>query len=230
MAITNFPPLELADEHGLLAIGGDLEVDSLILAYKKGIFPWPINKDFPLAWFTPDPRGILFTDELKLSRTVQKTMRHCPYTITYNQAFRDVILACQKIHAQRQKTDTWITKEIVEAYHRLHQAGYAYSVEVWNSAQQLVGGLYGVVMGSYVSGESMFYLAPNASKVALITLVKELGENQVPWIDTQMVTPVVGTLGGREVSRKQFTALLRESLKDESPAFLRPSLALKDEE
>jgi leucyl/phenylalanyl-tRNA---protein transferase len=224
MAITNFPPIDLADEHGLLAVGGDLEVDSLLLAYKKGVFPWPINKDFPLAWFSPDPRGLFFTDELTVSRSLAKVIRHCPYTITYNQAFEAVIKSCQQIHRVRQQTETWITEEIVEAYIRLHRAGHAYSVEVWNSEGVLVGGLYGVLLGSYISGESMFYLAPNASKLALVTLIRDLAENQIPWIDTQMVTPVVGALGGREVPRKQFIALLNEALKDSAPAFLRPGI------
>jgi leucyl/phenylalanyl-tRNA---protein transferase len=224
MPISNFPPIELADEHGLLAVGGDLEVASLLLAYKRGIFPWPINEDYPLAWFSPDPRGIIYTRDFYLSRTMKKTLRHAPYTVSYNTAFDQIIQACRATHERKQSGQTWITQEICSAYSSLHRAGHAYSVEVFDQNQKLVGGLYGVCLGGYVSGESMFYHSPNASKIALATLLIDLKENEIPWIDTQMVTPVVGSMGGVEIPRSLFLNQLKEVLKIETPSFLRKSL------
>lgn len=224
MPITNFPPLHLADEYGLLAVGGDLEVASLLLAYKRGIFPWPINRDYPLAWFSPDPRGVLYVHKLHLSRSLKKLIRHCPYTFSYNQDFEGVIKSCQQVHKLRHQGETWITPEIVEGYINLHKAGHAYSVEVWNNNQELVGGLYGVTLGHFISGESMFYRAPNASKLALAHLLIDLKENEIPWIDTQMVTPVVASMGGEEIPRRNFVEELKAALNGEAISFLRPTV------
>jgi leucyl/phenylalanyl-tRNA---protein transferase len=220
MPISNFPPIDLADEHGLLAVGGDLDVASLLLAYKRGIFPWPINEDYPLAWFSPDPRGVIYTQDLHLSRSMKKTLKHSPYTVTYNSAFDQVIQACRETHERKQNGQTWITQDICKAYSLLHLAGHAYSVEVYDSKDRLVGGVYGVTLGGYISGESMFYRSPNASKIALATLLMDLKDNEIPWMDTQMVTPVVGSMGGVEISRALFLAQLKEVLKIESPRFL----------
>lgn len=224
MPISNFPPIELADEHGLLAVGGDLEVASLLLAYKRGIFPWPINEDYPLAWFSPDPRGVIYTQNFHLSRSMKKVLRHSPYTVTYNRNFDQVILACRETHEKKQHGQTWITLEICHAYSQLHRAGHAYSVEVYDNQDKLVGGLYGVTLGGYISGESMFYRSANASKIALATLLMDCKENDIPWIDTQMVTPVVGSMGGVEINRSLFLNQLKEVLKLETPRFLHPGI------
>ncbi len=211
MAIQAFPPVENADEHGLLAIGGDLEVDSLLLAYTQGIFPWPINAEYPLAWFSPNPRGILYTEKLHISKSLRKFLKKEKYSVTFNRQFEAVIKNCA-IVKRNDQSGTWITNEIIEAYIELHKNGFAYSVEVINHAGKLVGGLYGVNINKYFSGESMFHLEENASKVALISLVKKLIEMKIPYLDTQMVTPVVESLGGEEISREIFLKYLNISL------------------
>lgn len=211
MAINKFPPVQSADESGLLAIGGDLEIPSLLLAYNSGIFPWPISRQYPLAWFSPNPRGILFCDNLHISNSLKKFMKKNPYTVTFNQAFERVILACATVKNRKGQKGTWITDEIIHAYIHLHLHGNAYSVEVWDG-DELVGGLYGVWINQFVCGESMFYRKKNASKVALVILIQHLQANGINWLDTQMVTPVVESLGGIELPRIKFLKLLKESL------------------
>ncbi|MCK6595154.1 MAG: leucyl/phenylalanyl-tRNA--protein transferase [Bacteriovoracaceae bacterium] len=213
MAIEAFPPLETADEHGLLALGGDLEPDSLILAYTQGIFPWPINDEYPLAWFSPDPRGVLYTEELHISKSLKKFLRKNPFQITFNQQFEAVIKNCA-LQKRLGQESTWITDELMEAYIQFHRLGFAYSVEVLNQDQKLVGGLYGVNINKYFSGESMFHLEDNASKVALIALVSKLREFEIPYLDTQMVTPIIKSMGGREISRNLFLQFLSKSLQN----------------
>ncbi len=212
MAILDFPPVEQADDHGLLALGGDLEVDSLLLAYSRGIFPWPINDDYPLAWFSPDPRGVLITEELHISKSLKKILKKSQYDIFFNSQFEAVIKNCA-LQKRKDQESTWITEEIIEAYIELHKSGFAYSVEVVNQNGKLVGGLYGVNINMYFSGESMFHLESNASKIALVALVSKLAELKVPYLDTQMVTPVVESLGGKTISRKKFLEYLTISLK-----------------
>lgn len=212
MAIVDFPPLDQADEHGLLAIGGDLEISSLLLAYSRGIFPWPINKDFPLAWFSPDPRGILRYENLYSSNSFKKFLKNSTYEVTFNQDFEGVIKGCSSSRNRKDQVGTWITDEIISAYQKFHLSGHAYSVEVWNERKELTAGLYGVVIGQYVSGESMFYLESNTSKLALYSLMKRLHENEIEWLDTQMVTPVIENMGGEEVSRDEFIKMLKASI------------------
>lgn len=208
MTIIAFPPVEEADENGLLAFGGDLEVASLQLAYSNGIFPWPISSNYPLAWFSPDPRGILHFDDLHVSRSLKKAIRAKPWQVTFNQRFNDVIYHCAQFHsANPHQQGTWITQDIIDAYVQFHRAGHAYSVEVWLE-QELVGGLYGVRIGQAVSGESMFHYESNASKIAVLALMKYLSLNQIHWLDTQMVTPVMATLGAKEIDRADFLELL----------------------
>ena len=211
MAIEAFPPIESADEHGLLALGGDLEPESLILAYTNGIFPWPINDEYPLAWFSPDPRGILYTEELHIATSLKKFLRKNPFQVTFNQQFEAVIKNCALQKRQGQES-TWITDELMEAYIQFHKLGFAYSVEVLNQDQKLVGGLYGVNINKYFSGESMFHLEDNASKVALIALVSKLRDFEIPYLDTQMVTPVIKSMGGTEIPRELFLKYLSKSL------------------
>jgi leucyl/phenylalanyl-tRNA--protein transferase len=210
MAIVDFPPVEKADEHGLLALGGDLEIESLLLAYTKGIFPWPISEEYPLAWFSPNPRGILFYDKLHLSKSLRKFLKHNPYEIKFNTNFESVILNCARVKRDQQES-TWITDDIVTAYIELYRAGFAYSVETFLD-DRLVGGLYGVCINNFFSGESMFHTEDNASKVALVSLMYTLHQREIDWIDTQMVTPVVKALGGIEVEREIYLKMLSKSL------------------
>ncbi|HXH30455.1 MAG TPA: leucyl/phenylalanyl-tRNA--protein transferase [Bacteriovoracaceae bacterium] len=201
-----FPDVETATDDGLVAVGGDLEVDTLQEAYKRGIFPWPISLDFPLAWFSPDPRGVLRFDDLHLSRSFQKFLSRHPFEVTFNQNFSEVIRSCARVERKGQP-GTWITPEIVTGYEKLFLSEQAFSVEVWKGAE-LVAGLYGVSMGDFCSGESMFTKEDNASKLALYQLVKTLKKNGVSWLDTQMVTPVVEQFGGKFMPRRDFTALV----------------------
>ena len=206
MAVDCFPPLEYADEQGLLAIGGDLEVSSLLQAYSQGIFPWPVSRELPLAWFSPDPRGILFYKDLVVSRSLRKKLRKNEFKISFNKNFEKVIENC----AYANRNETWITSPIIHAYCRLFQYGYAYSVEVADSAGELVGGLYGVCYGRFISGESMFYYKSNASKIALVKLMEHLHGRGIHWLDTQMITPVVASLGGVGIPRKKYLQYLDE--------------------
>jgi leucyl/phenylalanyl-tRNA--protein transferase len=201
-----FPPVETATEDGLVAIGGDLEVDTIITAYRQGIFPWPISLDFPLAWFSPDPRGILMIEDLHLSKSFAKFLKKNPYRVTFNQAFDEVITQCARTYRKNQPS-TWITPDIIQGYVKLFEQELAYSVEVWEN-EELVAGLYGVCMGDFVSGESMFTKKDNASKYALYALLTRLKVKGILWLDTQMVTPVVEGFGGKYISRPEFLEML----------------------
>ena len=201
-----FPPIETATEDGLVAIGGDLEVDTLITAYQQGIFPWPISLEHPLAWFSPNPRGILELSELHLSKSFSKFLKKNPYQVTFNQSFSEVINQCAQTYRKDQHS-TWITPYIIEGYEKLFKQELAYSVEVWEGTE-LVAGLYGVCMGDFVSGESMFTKEDNASKYALYSLILRLKDKGIQWLDTQMVTPVVEGFGGKYISRPEFLQML----------------------
>lgn len=210
MAILAFPPLEQADENGLLAFGGDLEASSLRLAYSQGIFPWPIGKRYPLAWFSPDPRGILQQSDLHLSRSLKKILKKLPWRITFNRQFSEVILNCAETPNRTPlegQHGTWITPQIIDAYIDFFHAGHAFSVEVWLH-EELVGGLYGVRVGKAVCGESMFHNHDNASKVALVALMHHLNSHDIDFLDTQMVTSVVASMGGIEIPRVEFISRL----------------------
>lgn len=211
MAIVDFPPLEQADEHGLLALGGDLELESLLLAYTRGIFPWPISEEYPLAWFSPDPRGILAFDKLHLSKSLRKFLKKNPFEIRFNTNFEAVIRKCAQV-PRSDNQGTWITQDIIDGYINLHRHGFAYCVETYLD-DNLVGGVYGVCINRFYSGESMFYTADNASKVALIALLYQLKQKDIGWIDTQMVTPVVESLGGVEITRETYLKMLEVSIK-----------------
>ncbi|MEC7181582.1 MAG: leucyl/phenylalanyl-tRNA--protein transferase [Bdellovibrionota bacterium] len=211
MAILSFPPVHKANEEGLLAVGGDLEVPSLLLAYSEGIFPWPISSHYPLAWFSPDPRGVLKFEDLHISRSLKKLIKQNKYDVTYNTQFEDVIQNCSQINNRKGQTGTWITNEIMMAYTDLFYAGQAYSVEVKNKNGELKGGLYGVHINKFVSGESMFFKDPNTSKIALVELMLHLNKNNISFLDTQMLTPVIENLGGKAVPRTTFMEMLKES-------------------
>jgi leucyl/phenylalanyl-tRNA--protein transferase len=196
-----FPPVEraLKSPNGLLCAGADLSVARLLAAYRKGIFPW-YSGDEPILWWSPDPRMVLFTDELKVSRSLAKSIRNKGYEVRVDTDFAGVIDACA---ALREEDGTWIGEDMRRAYQRLHREGHAHSFETWLDGR-LVGGLYGVAIGRMFYGESMFSIATDASKVALATLVRELAGRGFPLVDCQQRTPLLAAMGGREIPRRSF--------------------------
>jgi len=205
-----FPPPNLANDDGLLAVGGDLHPDRLLLAYKSGIFPWYSDED-PILWWSPDPRLVLYPKELKVSRSLARTMRKDRFKITMDSHFKQVIESCAQTRS-RIGEGTWITKEMIEAYCRLHELGYAHSVETWCEGQ-IVGGLYGVSLGRCYFGESMFSTVSDASKVALVHLRNFLNNQDFNMIDCQVPTDHLVSMGAREISRHDFLRQLDQSLK-----------------
>ena len=200
-----FPPAEYASPEGILAIGGDLSPERLLLAYRNGIFPW-FEDDEPILWWCPPERMVLFLDELKVSKSMRNILNRDIFRVTWDTAFKDVIALCRDIKRDGQR-GTWITTEMTEAYCRLHELGYARSVEVWQG-EELVGGLYGVDMGHVFCGESMFSLAPNASKVAFIALARHLREKNYKLLDCQVHNDHLETLGAREIPRREFLKII----------------------
>ncbi|MDW8189536.1 MAG: leucyl/phenylalanyl-tRNA--protein transferase [Pseudobdellovibrionaceae bacterium] len=197
-----FRPWE-ADESGLVAVGGVWDSDFIYAAYLRGCFPWPVE-GLPILWFSPNPRGILELSHFHVGRTLRKILKNHPWTVTYNNAFPKVMELCRDIHHRRQGS-TWILPEMIRPYTELWERGKALSVELWNHQGDLVGGIYGVLTPRYFSAESMFYLEPNASKVALYLLMQHLHDRyQMVWLDIQMLTPVTQSLGGQWISRAQF--------------------------
>jgi leucyl/phenylalanyl-tRNA--protein transferase len=205
-----FPPPHLADENGLLAVGGDLEPERLLLAYKTGIFPWYSEED-PILWWSPDPRLVLFPQKINISRTLRKIIKKDQFKITLNQCFEDVIRSCADIRAVKGE-DTWILDEMQSAYIELHKKGFAHSVEAWMDGK-LVGGLYGVSIGKTFFGESMFSKVSNASKVAFTKFVSFLRDNSFDIIDCQVKTDHLITLGAEEIFRTDFLDIIGESTK-----------------
>jgi leucyl/phenylalanyl-tRNA--protein transferase len=204
-----FPPVHLATEEGLLAVGGDLSPERLILAYKSGIFPW-YNPGDPILWWSPDPRLVLFPNELHISRSLRRILRKGIFQVTFNTRFREVIAACAGAHRPTGE-GTWITAEMESAYCRLNDMGFAHSVEAWKEGR-LVGGLYGVALGRCFFGESMFTTVSNASKVAFVTLVKRLQSLDFNIIDCQVHTRHLESLGARDIPRKEFIRRIQAGL------------------
>ena len=204
----NFPPLELAlrEPNGLLCAGGDLTPQRLVQAYLNGIFPW-YSPGEPILWWSPDPRMVLFPAEFHLSRSLRKTLRNCNYRVRLDTGFKAVIQACART-PRRDQPGTWITPEIQAAYCKLHELGYAHSVETWVD-EKLVGGLYGIAIGKMFYGESMFAHTTDASKIAIAHLVRFLEEKGFGMIDCQMNTPHLSSLGAREIPRRHFIDRLR---------------------
>lgn len=198
-----FPPVSLASKEGILAIGGDLSTERLILAYKSGIFPWFDNEE-PILWWSPDPRFVLFPDQLKVSKSMKQVLKNCDFEITINTDFKSVIEHCSKIKRDGQQ-GTWITENMKTAYLKLHELGYAISVETWHNGK-LVGGLYGVDVGNGLfCGESMFSLESNASKAAFITFIQNSDYNL---IDCQVYTNHLASLGAKDIPRETFMKFL----------------------
>ena len=202
---TRFPPLDsaLSEPNGLLAIGGDLTSNRIIEAYKQGIFPW-YNEGEPILWWYPKPRAILQFKDLYINKTLRKQLKKSPYRVSINTNFTHVISLCA--NAPFRADETWITKEMLLAYTRLHEEGYAHSIEVWLN-DQLVGGLYGIAINGYFSGESMFYTQPNASKFALVALCELLASEGVSFVDCQIMNPFLASMGCKEVALTEFQQL-----------------------
>jgi len=220
-----FPPLAraLAEPNGLLAAGGDLAPARILAAYRNGIFPWFSAGD-PILWWSPDPRMVLYPGELKISRSLAKTLRHTDYTVRLDTAFEQVIAACA-ITPRGGQSGTWIVPEMQAAYCRLHAAGYAHSVETWR-AGKLIGGLYGIAIGGAFFGESMFSRATDASKIALAHLCKHLISRGFGIIDCQMETSHLASLGARPIARNKFIARVAELVDGGDPPGRWPANAI----
>ena len=202
-----FPPVSNAGKEGIVAVGGDLSIERLQLAYKSGIFPW-FEGGEPILWWSPNPRMVLFLDELVISKSMRNILNRNSFTVSFNKNFRDVIAHCQKAKRSGQN-GTWITNDMIEAYVKLHEIGIAKSVEVFQNGA-LVGGLYGIDLGHVYCGESMFSLVSNASKIAFIALVENLKKENYKLVDCQVYNPHLESLGCREIQREEFLAILKK--------------------
>jgi leucyl/phenylalanyl-tRNA--protein transferase len=200
-----FPPVEMA-HRGLVAVGGDLSVRRLLLAYRSGIFPWSVD---PITWWSPDPRAVFNLDAIHVPRSLRRTLRSGRFVFTQDQAFFQVIQACAE--APRRQDDTWITDEIIFSYGQLHRQGHAHSFECWMDGA-LVGGLYGVAIGGFFAGESMFHRVPDASKACVVELATHLKIRGYTLFDTQMVTDTTQLLGAREIPRAEYIRRLNLAL------------------
>ncbi|MEN8124902.1 MAG: leucyl/phenylalanyl-tRNA--protein transferase [Bacteroidota bacterium] len=201
-----FPDVETASTEGIVAIGGDLSPERLILAYKSGIFPW-YNEGEPIIWYSPNSRMVLYPEHLKISKSMQQVLRKGDFKITYNQNFEEVIHQCKNIY-RKDQGGTWITNSMEDSYINLHKMGMAKSVEVWQN-NELVGGLYGVDLGNIFCGESMFSKVSNMSKVAFIHLAKKLEKDNYKLIDCQVYNAHLASLGAVEIPRKDFIEILQ---------------------
>ncbi len=204
-----FPHPKYAEPNGLLAIGGDLRVERLLLAYRNGIFPWFSGED-PILWFSPDPRLVLIPDQFKLSSSLRKVIKSNTFEVRFDTCFPQVIVNCAKTERKGQD-GTWITSDMIEAYIKLHREGYAHSVETFHE-DRLVGGLYGVSLGGAFFGESMFHIMSNASKVALYHLVERLRSWDFDLIDSQVPTEYLKSFGAKEIDRDPFLKMLKQAL------------------
>lgn len=205
---SNFPDPRQADSEGIVAIGGDLSVTTLLTAYSQGIFPW-YNDQQPILWWSPDPRFVMHPSDIKVAKSMRSYFNKKKYRLSMDAAFEKVIFGCQQRMADQDSGGTWITADMYGAYVALHKAGYAHSVEVWDD-EELVGGLYGVAIGKVFFGESMFTLKSNASKMAYIQLCKELLKRDYQLIDCQQETGHLGTLGAKAIPRNTFLDRLEQ--------------------
>ena len=202
----SFPDPRNATAEGLVAIGGDLSVPRLLTAYRIGIFPWTVK---PVTWWSPDPRAIFELDRFHVSKSLAKVIRQGVFQITINRAFREVMAGCAE--PAKGRRDTWVTEEFIEAYTRLHQKGHAHSLECWRDGR-LTGGIYGVALGGFFAGESMFHRESNASKVALFHLVQHLRERNFALFDIQMLTPITRQLGAIAIPRAEYLRRLKTAV------------------
>ncbi|MDG1804137.1 leucyl/phenylalanyl-tRNA--protein transferase [Flavicella sp.] len=206
----NFPDIHEVTEEGILALGGDLKPERLLKAYQNGIFPW-YSEGEPIIWYCPDPRMVLFFDQLKISKSMRSVLKKDRFKITYNQNFEQVIANCKTID-RNDGLGTWITNDMQAAYIELHKMGIAKSVEVWQN-DELVGGLYGIDLGNIFCGESMFSKVSNASKTAFIHLAQKLEKENYQFLDCQVYNDHLASLGAEEISRETFLHLLKTSKK-----------------
>jgi leucyl/phenylalanyl-tRNA---protein transferase len=212
---TPFPSLEqaLTEPNGLIAIGGDLTAERILAAYKRGIFPW-FSPEEPILWWSPNPRMVLFPEQVKIGRSLRKVIQQQPFEIRINTAFPDVISACSQT-ARPGQQGTWISTEMIDAYCELHSLGYAHSVEAWQD-NTLVGSCYGIKIGRMFYGESMFHHVSNASKVAFAHMVEWLNTQQVGMIDCQMHTPLLESFGAYEIPRDHFIKRLSDLVQNDA--------------
>ena len=203
---SEFPSPESADERGFVCAGGELTVDRLLRAYRSGLFPWSVR---PVTWWSPDPRGVFEFDRIHIGRSLARALRQKPYEVTFDRAFTAVVRACASV--PRKGDDTWIRAEFIDAYESMHRAGWAHSCECWQG-DRLVGGVYGVAIGGFFAGESMFHHADDASKIALISLLKHVQRQGFRLFDTQMLTSTTRALGALEISRQEYLRRLPEAV------------------
>lgn len=201
-----FPPVEEASYEGILAIGGDLSAQRLLLAYRNGIFPW-FNPEEPILWWSPSERMVVVPSLYKISKSIRNLLNQNTFKVTFNQDFRAVITNCQQVE-RKDQCSTWITNDLIEAYVKLHEMGLAQSIEVWQN-DELVGGLYGVDLGHVFCGESMFSKVSNASKIAFVSLINHLKENNYKLLDCQVHNDHLEKLGAFEISRETFMKVLK---------------------
>ncbi|GAA4035412.1 leucyl/phenylalanyl-tRNA--protein transferase [Flavobacterium cheonhonense] len=201
-----FPPVDEATYEGILAIGGDLSTERLLLAYRNGIFPW-FNEEEPILWWSPPERMVVVPQLYKVSKSIRNLLNRQQFDVTFNQDFRSVIRNCQQI-ARKGQDGTWITQDIIDSYTKLHELGHVQSVEVWQNGE-LVGGLYGVDLGHVFCGESMFSKVSNASKIAFVTLVQYLKDHNYKLLDCQIHNEYLEQLGAFEISRETFIKVLK---------------------
>ena len=218
---TAFPGLEAAldEPEGLLAVGGDLSSERLLTAYERGIFPWYVDGQ-PILWWSPNPRCVLDPDRFHVSRRLARDLRRSPWTVTANRAFGDVIAACAE--PRESQDGTWITDDMIDAYRRLHDEGWAHSVEVWND-ERLVGGIYGIAIDRMFFGESMFSRETNASKAAFLALCRWGMDRGIELVDCQVESPHLLTLGATTLPRREFASVLRELCSARKPLTGLPS-------
>lgn len=209
-----FPDPKLADTNGVLALGGDLSPDRLLFAYEIGVFPW-FNEDEPIIWWAPNPRFVMFLEDLKVSKSMRPILRSNKFQVTYDKNFAEVMDACRYIKREGQQGASWITQQMLDAYTKIHEMGYAHSVEVWQEGE-LVGGLYGVSLGKCFFGESMFWKVSNASKIGFIHLVHALKEKGYWLIDCQNPTKHLSSLGASNIPRSFFTQILEKNKEKET--------------
>lgn len=207
-----FPPVHYAEPSGILAVGGDLSPERLLEAYKMGIFPW-FSDDSPIIWWSPDPRFVVYPGEIRISRSMRQVIERGVFRITFDTVFRDVITECSM--PRKHEQGTWITDDMIEAYVKLHELGYAHSIEAW-SGDKLAGGLYGVSLGGVFFGESMFSKESNASKAAFITLAVNLKRCGFDIIDCQVHTDHLESLGAFEMTRDDFVSIINNSVSRET--------------
>jgi leucyl/phenylalanyl-tRNA---protein transferase len=218
MVVTSFPDVSEADDSGILAMGGNLKVESLLDSYRNGIFPWPIAGDNLLLWFAPPKRAVLFFKDFHVSRRLRKTIKQGRYKFEINTSFEKVIRACASSNNRQGQKGTWILPEIISAYIDFFHAGFCHSIECYHNGKS-VGGLYGVAIGKMFAGESMFHTESDGSKVSLCFLVDYLRKKGVEWIDCQQMTPLLASFGAKEIDRQVFMKMLKEAVNQDVRLF-----------